>query len=124
MPSQDFSVMAASPHYIASARIAQKAPLPTGTQPLLSNCCFSGSTVLVLNKYATILFIGYLTTFSVTTLYNVGRYNDELERSGRGLTEILSPHLPGRTEGNHEALQSEESMFLSRFEPKTCRIQV
>jgi hypothetical protein len=53
--------MAADPPYTASARIAQKTSLPTVTlllrvtQPLPSNGCFSGSTVLALSKYVTIL---------------------------------------------------------------------
>jgi hypothetical protein len=52
-------VMAAGPRYIASARTAQKTPLPTVTpllrvtQPLSSNDCLSGSTVLAFN--ATVL---------------------------------------------------------------------
>jgi hypothetical protein len=53
-------IMAAGPCYIASAQTAQKTPLPTAipllhvTQPLLINGCFSGSTILVLSKYARI----------------------------------------------------------------------
>jgi hypothetical protein len=53
--------MAAGPHYISSTQTAQKTQLPTFiallrvTQPLRSNGCFSGSTVLVLNKYAATL---------------------------------------------------------------------
>jgi hypothetical protein len=53
--------MAAAPRYIASALTAQKTPLPAVTpslrvtQPLPSNDCFSGSTVLALSKYATLL---------------------------------------------------------------------
>jgi hypothetical protein len=48
-------------HYIALAWTTQKTPFPTVTtllrvtQLLPSNDCFSGSTVLVLRKYATIL---------------------------------------------------------------------
>jgi hypothetical protein len=55
-------VMAAGPK-VSSARTAQKTPLPKVTplfrvtQPLRSNGCFSGSTVLALSKYATILKI-------------------------------------------------------------------
>jgi hypothetical protein len=51
--------MAAGPRYIASARTAQKTPLPTTllllrvTQPLPNNGCFSSSTVFDLSKYAT-----------------------------------------------------------------------
>jgi hypothetical protein len=54
--------LAAGPRYIASARTAQKTPLPTltlllrVTQPLPRNYCFSDSTVLVLSKYATLRF--------------------------------------------------------------------
>jgi hypothetical protein len=55
--------MAAEPRYIASAQTAQETPLPTitpllrVTQPLLSNGCFSGSTIFALCKYATISII-------------------------------------------------------------------
>jgi hypothetical protein len=31
-----------------------------------------------------------------------GRFGHDLERSGRGLMEVLSPHFPGRIEKNHE----------------------
>jgi hypothetical protein len=54
-------VMAAGPRYVASVRTVQKTPLRTLnpllhiTQPLPSNGCFSGSTVLGLSTYATIL---------------------------------------------------------------------
>jgi hypothetical protein len=54
------AVMAAGPRYIASARTAQKTPLPTVTpflrvtQPSPSNGCLSGSTVLALSKYDTL----------------------------------------------------------------------
>jgi hypothetical protein len=53
-------VMAAGSHYIASAQTAQKTPLIRVTpllhitQPLPSNYCFPGSTVLALSKYATL----------------------------------------------------------------------
>jgi hypothetical protein len=55
--------MGARPFYIASVRTAQTTPLPTVTpllrviQPLPSNGCFSGSTVLALSKYATVLLL-------------------------------------------------------------------
>jgi hypothetical protein len=32
--------------------------------------------------------------------------NDDLEVSGHHITEVLSKHLPGRTERKHEKLQS------------------
>jgi hypothetical protein len=58
--------MAAGPHYMASAWTAQKTLLPTVT-PLLRvthllpiNGCFSGSAVLVLSKYATVLILSRL----------------------------------------------------------------
>jgi hypothetical protein len=53
--------MTAGTYYIASARIAQKTPLPIVTtllpvtQPLPSNCCLPGFTIAALSKYATIL---------------------------------------------------------------------
>jgi hypothetical protein len=53
--------MAVGTLYIASARIAQKTPLPTVipflyvTQPLTKHGCFSRFTVSALSKYATIL---------------------------------------------------------------------
>jgi hypothetical protein len=61
LPSQDSSVMAAAPLYIASARTERKATLITVitllrvTQPLHSNGCFSGSTILALSKCATVI---------------------------------------------------------------------
>jgi hypothetical protein len=56
------TVMAFDPRYITSTRTAQKTTLPTVTlllrvtQPLPSNDCFSGSTILALSKYTTMWF--------------------------------------------------------------------
>jgi hypothetical protein len=65
LPSQDCLVRAPSPLYVASVRTAQKTPLPTVTpllvvaQPLPSNGCFCGSTVVAFSKYATTFQIVY-----------------------------------------------------------------
>jgi hypothetical protein len=53
--------MTAGPRYIESTRTAEKTPLPTVTpllrvtHPLPSNGYLSGSTILALSKYATII---------------------------------------------------------------------
>jgi hypothetical protein len=67
---QNYPVMTAGPCYIASARTAQKSPLPTiipslrVTQPLPSNGRFYGSTVLALSKHDAIPFsLGKLTMY-------------------------------------------------------------
>jgi hypothetical protein len=61
--------MTAGPRFMASAQTAQKTPITTVTpllrvtQPLPSNGSFSGSTVLALNKYATVLRIALGTKY-------------------------------------------------------------
>jgi hypothetical protein len=68
-------VTAVDPRYIASTRTAQKNLLPSVTlllrvtQPLPSNGCFSGSTVLNLRKYATIYIYIYICTSIYTYVY-------------------------------------------------------
>jgi hypothetical protein len=64
-----------------------------------------------------VLFIVYLTRLSVA---NVEWKDDmwminwkECGRSGRGIFEVLSRHLPGRTEENHENL-SQDSLSPGR----------
>lgn len=55
--------MATGPRYIASEQAAQKTPFPTVvpllhvTQPLPSNGCFSGFTVIASSKYAMICIV-------------------------------------------------------------------
>jgi hypothetical protein len=49
--------------------------------------------------------------------------NNDLEESDRGLTEVLSWHLPGGTEENTESLSRQ---MVPRLRPKqnTSRLQV
>jgi hypothetical protein len=48
-----------------------------------------------------ISFAGYLTTLSVSRPYSVdGRMIDEWNRSDRSLIEVISLHMPRRTEEN------------------------
>jgi hypothetical protein len=79
--------MAAGPRYMTSARTAQKTPLPTVTrllhvtQPLPSNGCFYGFTILALGERATIwshlstcfYFLRMAARLYIRTLNNVGR---------------------------------------------------
>jgi hypothetical protein len=70
LPSQYFLIMAAGHRHITSARTEQKTSFPTVTpllrviQSVTNNGCLSGSTVIVLSKYATtleviIIFVNY-----------------------------------------------------------------
>jgi hypothetical protein len=56
-----------------------------------------------------VYFVNSFTTLSVCTLYRTEWSDDrwlmngrDMEGSGRGLIEVLSGHLPGGTEKNHE----------------------
>jgi hypothetical protein len=47
-----------------------------------------------------------------------------LDRSDRGITEVLSQHLPGGTEEHHEKPESGQTVFRPKFEPSLeCYLQ-
>jgi hypothetical protein len=48
----------------------------------------------------------------------------DMERRSRDVIEVLSRHLPGGTEENHENPQSKYLIFRPRFKLITSQIQV
>lgn len=49
---------------------------------------------------------------------------DDLEGSGRGLTEVLSQHLVTETEGSHEESQKRWARVRPILEPSFFRVEV
>jgi hypothetical protein len=67
--------------------------------------------------------------FSIVTMYVVAlagwwMMNQKLEGSGRRLNEVLSQHLPGATQKDHEKFKVGHPMSWPILEPWTYRTQV
>lgn len=87
-----------------------------------------GRWVIALGKIKTWTSL-YVMFVRDTTSWNSRMTGDqwigkEITEIGHSLIDKLSRHLPGRSEGNHERLQSQYRLSRSRFEPSTTPVPV
>jgi hypothetical protein len=92
---------------------------------------------LLVKLYATagdtlwVWVVAYFESLLLSVIYSVGLYDEKWWTEGKSKETVVAEsgyypgiYFPGGNEDYHEKSQSEQRLFRSRFQPKTCRIRV